>query len=316
MTKIKPQITTFVFTLSPEDPGTWQHTFDSAIAADRAGFDRVALTGEHVCFGENLDAYADPKSGGRVDGKQATGSDGHYLEPVVTMSTIAALTKNVRFIPNIMLSALRRPVVLAKMLSTLDVLSNGRVDLGIGVGWQKEEYQAAGIDFAKRGYYLDQSLEVCQLLWSEQRASYSSEDLSFENIHMMPKPVQQGGVPFWVSGTVAKPGMRRLARFGAGWIPWGPATQDIDLLVEEIKQMRDMVASFGRDPSDIQVAGSLPLLKSADGQIDLERSIAAAPALYEAGITDFRIGLPIPKDIAAAEDYLTPWVQAFRAAMG
>lgn len=313
MSKITPQITTWVFTLSPEDPGNWQHTFDAAVAADRAGFDRVGLTGEHVCFGEHLEAYSDPKSGGREGGKQATGPDGHYIEPIVTMSMIAALTKNVRFIPNIMLAALRRPVVLAKMASSLDVLSNGRLDLGIGVGWQQEEYGAAGIDFAKRGYHLDQTLEVCQVLWNEQRASYSSEDLSFENIHMMPKPVQKGGVPIWVSGTVSKPGMRRLARFGAGWIPWGPATENIDLLIEDIRKMREMVSGFDRDPSDIQVAGSLPLLKGIDGQIDLERSIAAVPALYEAGITDFRVGLPIPRDVNQAEDYLTPWVQAFRA---
>ena len=313
-TPFKPQLTTWVLTFSPNGDYDWQATLDGAVAADRAGVDRVGLTGEHVCFGENLEAYAKPELGGRKGGKQVTGSDGHYIEPMVTMSMIAARTSRIRFIPNIMLAALRRPVVLAKMAATLDVLSGGRLDLGVGIGWQREEYQAAGLDFAERGRLLDDSLQVCQLLWHEQRASHSSPFVSFENIHMMPKPVDPAGVPVWISGTVSNPAMRRLARFGTGWIPWGDAAEGNDELVDEIPKMREAVARFGGDPARIQVAGNLPLVRDAEGVPQIAPTMDRLAPLVEAGVTDFRVMLPTPRDVAAAEDYLAPWVEAFKAA--
>lgn len=311
-----PQLTTWVRTFAAEQPRSWQYTFDVAIAADRAGIDRVALTGEHVCFGENLEAYSRPEVGGIAGGKQVTGPDGHYLEPIVTMSMIAALTKTVRFLPNIMLAALRRPVVLAKMAATLDLLSGGRLDLGVGVGWQREEYAAAGLKFEDRGRLLDQSLTVCRLLWSQDRACFDGLDLAFENLHMMPKPVTPGGVPIWVSGTVSAPAMRRLAKFGAGWIPWGSSSKNNADLIVDIPRMREAVAAHGRDPFDIQIAGILPLVTGADGLPAIAPSLEQVPRLVEAGITDFRAMLPVPKDRSAAEDYLAAWAAAFQIASG
>lgn len=104
--------------------------------------------------------------------------------------------------------------MLAKQLATIDVLSGGRVDLGVGIGWQREEYEAAGLPFERRGRLLDHTLEVCQALWTQQRAAYRSPELSFAGIHQMPKPVQSGGIPVWVSGTVNAAVARRLSRFG------------------------------------------------------------------------------------------------------
>ncbi|ADP83469.1 TIGR03619 family F420-dependent LLM class oxidoreductase [Pseudofrankia inefficax] len=300
--------------LAPSDPGTWQPLLNRVVAADRAGVDRVVLSGEHVVFGEHLDNYSRPEVGGRVGGVQPTDPDGHFLEPLTTMSFLAGMTSRVRFTNSILLAALRRPIVLAKSAATLDVLSGGRLDLGVGIGWQREEYEAAGLDFTRRGRLLDHTLEVCQLLWREQRATYSSAELSFENIHLNPKPVQPGGVPVWVSGTVNPGPMRRLARFGAGWIPWGPASDRADALVETIPRMRDAVAALGRDPLELGVAGKLPNVAAPDGSPDLAATIDGLPALVEAGVTDVRLQLPVPDDAHAAEDYLTPWVTAFREA--
>ncbi|MDT3442253.1 MULTISPECIES: TIGR03619 family F420-dependent LLM class oxidoreductase [unclassified Pseudofrankia] len=311
---MKPQLTIPVFTLAPDDPGTWQPMLDRVRAADRAGVDRVILTGEHVVFGENLGAYTRPELGGRAGGKQITGPDGHYLEPIVTMAMFCGMTSRIRFASNILLAALRRPIVLAKSAATLDVLSGGRLDLGVGVGWQREEYGAAGLDFGTRGRLLDHTLEVCQLLWSEQRASYSSPELSFENIHMMPKPVDPNGVPIWISGTVTPPAMRRLARFGTGWIPWGDAAGGIDALLEAIPKMRDAVAAFGRDPAELQVAGTLPTVADKDGTPAIEPTMEGVAALVEAGVTDLRVQLPVPDGAKAAEEYLAEWVAGFRAA--
>lgn len=118
----------------------------------------------------------------------------------------------------------------------------------------------------------------------------------------------------WVSGAVSTAAMRRLARFGAGWIPWGRAVSEPDGLAAEIPRMREAVAAFGRDPLEIEVAGTLPLAPGADGTPAIGPTMDRVPALVEAGVTDFRALLPIPRDVNAAEDYLAPWVHAFRAA--
>ena len=299
-------------TIAPEDPGTWQPLLNRVRAADSAGVDRVVLTGEHVVLGEHLDNYGRPELGGRAGGRQPTGPDGHFLEPLTTMSFLCGMTSRVRFTNSIMLAALRRPVVLAKAAATLDVLSGGRLDLGVGVGWQREEYEAAGLDFDARGRLLDHTLEVCQTLWRDQRASYSSPELSFEAIHMMPKPVNPNGVPIWVSGTVSPRPMRRLARFGTGWIPWGEASDNTDDLLEAIPKMRDAVSALGRDPADVQIAGKLPLVHDKHGIPMIEPTMDGVATLVEAGVTDVRALLPVPDDEHAAEDYIAEWMAAFR----
>ena len=129
---------------------------------DAAGVDRVVVA-DHLVFGENLDAYADPAIGGTAGGRQPTGPDGIWLEPLVFLTAVAATTTRIRLGTAILLAALRRPAVFAKQLATMDVLSGGRVDLGVGVGWQREEYEAVGLAFEERGRLLDHTLEVCQL---------------------------------------------------------------------------------------------------------------------------------------------------------
>jgi probable F420-dependent oxidoreductase len=307
-----PQLSMSLITFSAEDPGTWQPLFDRAKAADAAGIDRLVVS-DHVVFGENLEAYAKPESGGSEGGKQPTGPDGHWLEPLTVLSMIGAMTSHVRLGTNILLAALRRPAVLAKTLATMDVLTGGRIDLGVGVGWQREEYEAAGLRFEGRGKLLDHSLEVCQTLWREQRAQYDSELLQFDNIHMMPKPAQAGGVPLWISGTVNDLVARRLARFGSGWIPWGPASRDI---VTGAKQMGEALAAHGRDIADLQIVGSVAVVRDSAGAPDFPRSMEALPPLVEAGVTDFRIHLPASSDAGADAAQLVDAVAAFRAVVG
>src|SRR5436190_3256553 len=158
---LEPRISLSLPTFSAEDPGSWDHVVDRARAADEAGVDQVVVS-DHVVFGENLEAYARPELGGSEGGKQPTGPDGHWLEPLTVLTYAAARTERVRLGTNILLAALRRPVVLAKAAATLDVLSEGRLDLGVGVGWQREEYEAAGLDFERRGRALDEALAACQ----------------------------------------------------------------------------------------------------------------------------------------------------------
>ncbi len=308
---MKPRLSMHLVNFAAEPPDDWQRLFDLAVAADRAGIGRLVVS-DHVVYGERLDRYADPARGGLAGGRQPTGPDGAWLEPLTVLAMVGALTERVRLCPMVLLAALRRPIVLAKTAATIDVLTGGRLDLGVGVGWQQEEYEAAGLDFAARGRLLNHTLEVCQALWTQERASVSTEELSFEGLHQMPKPTA-GTVPVWVSGTVNRRSMARLARFGSGWIPWGPDAADP---ASGIARMRDAVAASGRDPAGIEVTGRLPLERDDDGNLQIGPTMAAVPGLVEAGVTDFSIGLRPPQGVEAAAEYMAPWVEAFEAAAG
>lgn len=307
-----PQLCTSLPTFAAEDPGGWGYLAMFARAADAAGVDCLMLS-DHVVFGERLEEYARPEIGGSKGGSQPTGPDGHWLEPITTIAWLAGQTTQIDFRTNILLAALRRPVVLAKMASTLDVLSGGRLALGVGVGWQREEYEAAGLEFDGRGALLDHALEVCTTLWRETRATYSSERLSFENIHQMPKPLQPGGVPLWISGTIRKSTIRRIARFGPRWIPWGADAADI---INAAPRMREAVAAEGGDTSGFRIVGNLPLVSGKGGGIDIDASMERVGAMVAAGVTDFSVRLVPPDDHDDAAAYFSAVVDGFRAAVG
>jgi probable F420-dependent oxidoreductase len=306
-----PKLSTSIRTFARSDPGDWDRLIDIASAADQAGIDRLVVP-DHVVFGENLEAYGDPKNGGARGGTQPTGPDGVWLDPLITIAFLAGVTKRVHFGTNILLAALRRPAVLSKMVASLDVLSGGRIYLGVGVGWQREEYEAAGLSFEGRGRLLNHTLEVCQTLWRNGSANYESNELSFSRIHQMPKPVRPGGVPIWVSGTVNDRSMDRLVKFGEGWIPWGPDADDIK---DGIARMRSAVSARGRDPGSIGVIGTLETNLAEDRKLDLDRIMSTVPDLREAGVSDFRIYLSPPDGRAAATEYYSEVVTVFRSAL-
>ena len=305
-----PEISLYLRVFSENPDFDWNSMLESAQAMDDAGIDRVVVS-DHVVFGENFEAYADPASGGTAGGKQPTSPDGSWLEPIAVLSALAATTSRIRLGTAILLAALRRPAVLAKELATVDALSRGRLDIGVGVGWQREEYEAAGLSFEGRGRLLDHTLEVCRTLWTQRRASYDSPELSFSGIHQMPKPLQPGGVPIWVSGTINRAVARRIARFGSGWIPWGPALEDV---AGSIAAMKEAVVAQGGDPTDLQIQGVAPIVKRRDGSIDAQASVARVPALVEAGITDIRFFPALPEGREQIIEVLTPLVSAFRDA--
>jgi probable F420-dependent oxidoreductase len=306
------RLTVLLPTFAAADPGNWNHVFDVARAADDVGIDRLVVS-DHVVFGENLEAYGQPETGGVEGGRQPTGPDGHWLEPLTVLAAVAAQTTRVRLGTYILLAALRRPVVLAKQVATLDVLSHGRVDLGVGIGWQREEYEAAGLDFNGRGRLLDHALEVCQVLWREQRASLASPELQFEAIHSMPKPSQRGGVPIWVSGRCNKSVARRLARFGSGWIPWGDDAADP---VASIPRMRAEVDRAGGGGAALAVLAPLPLQRQKDQSLDLVATMERVPPLIEAGVTDFLAHVRAPHSYAGARDVYSELFAAFKEGTG
>ena len=312
MAALPPTLSIHIGNYAVTDPGDWTPLLERVRSADAAGIDRVVVS-DHVVFGEHLEEYGRPEAGGVVGGKQPTGPDGLWLEPLTLLSVLAGITTHARLGTGILLAALRRPVVLAKAAATLDVLSRGRLDLGVGVGWQREEYEAAGLDFGERGRLLDHTLEVCQTLWRDQAARFDGDGLHFESIHCMPKPLQPGGVPIWVSGRLNDRVLARIVRFGSGWIPWGDVARNP---AEGLGRVKDALVAGGRDAAGFQVEGPLPVVRDGDGAIDVAPTMEGVPPLVAAGITDFRVRLSIPDDKGAAADFLGPIVAGFRSAVG
>ncbi len=290
----------------------WSALVDLAVATDRAGIDRVQVA-DHVVFGEHLEQYGRPELGGMSGGRQPTGPDGYWLEPMTLLALLAGRTTRVRLGTAILQAALRRPAVLAKSAATLDVLSGGRLDLGVGVGWQREEYDASGLRFEDRGRLLDECLTVCQTLWRDSPAYCSTDAVRSGPVHSFPHPVEPAGVPIWVSGTLNRRVLDRIARFATGWIPWG---EEIIDPAAALPRLRESLAALGRDPSALRVQGSVLLTKGPGGKLDLDRAMDQVPKDYEAGITDFALGGKLPRSAAEADDVLPEVVQAFRAAAG
>lgn len=307
-----PHLSMSLTSFAAHDPGGWTPLRERALAYDRAGVDRLAVS-DHVVFGESLDEYGRPEVGGVAGGVQPTGPDGHWLEPLTTLAYISGFTQRVRLSTNILLAALRRPAVLAKSAATLDVLSKGRLDLGVGVGWQRAEYDAAGLAFSRRGDLLDHTLDVCRKLWTEQVVNYASPDLSFEKVHMMPKPLQAGGVPIWVSGTVNKRVVHRVVRYGCGWIPWGPAADDIHT---GVRHMKAEIERAGGDPSALQVTSGVRAVRDGDRGLDVDATMAQVGPLVEAGVTDLRMAIHLPARQSDAMEMLRGIVSAFRKMAG
>jgi len=297
-TPARPALYVALSNFSASPAGDWQRLIDVATAADRVGIDGLVVS-DHVVFGEHLEAYGRAETGGVDGGVQPTGPDGAWLEPMTFLSVLAGVTNDIRLSTNILLAALRRPVVLAKSAATLDVLSGGRLELGVGIGWQREEYDAAGLDFGTRGRLLDQTLEVCRALWRDEPASFSSDDVRFERIHCNPKPVHPNGVPILVSGRPKPRVLERLARHGTGWIPWGLSPEEAADAVPEVRQAL-RAAGRGDEPLDVRVSLRVSRQDPAAG-------FAAVPALAARGVTQFVVGAG-----AGTEDHLAKLRATFR----
>lgn len=285
----------------------WAGLVERAVAADRAGIDKLVVS-DHVAFGEALEEYARPEVGGVRGGRQPTGPDGHWLEPVTLLAYLAARTQHARLTTHVLLAALRRPVVLAKSLATLDVLCDGRLDIGVGVGWQRAEYDAAWLDFEDRGRLLDEAVETCQTLWRERAAFLTRGSTTVGPIHQMPPPVQDGGVPIWISGRLVRPVIDRLVRFGAGWIPWGDDAAD---LRTSIPRMRELVTAAGGDASRLRVVGTLPTPEHVPASERSVPTFADLPDLLSIGLTDVIVQVPLTPG-ADPEPIYRDWVEAFR----
>ncbi|MGH9839727.1 MAG: LLM class F420-dependent oxidoreductase [Blastocatellia bacterium] len=181
-------------------------------------------------------------------------------EPLTVLAFAAACTSTIRLGTTVIIAPYRNPLVTAKMLSTLDVLSGGRVTAGMGVGWMEEEFKALGVPFEERGARSDEYIAAIKALWTQDQPEFHGQYVRFENIAFEPKPVQQPHIPIWIGGN-SKSAIRRAVALGDGWHP-------TRLLVEDVKAgvayLKDVYEQQGRDPRTLMITARLPL-KFYDG---------------------------------------------------
>jgi probable F420-dependent oxidoreductase len=216
------------------------------------GFDYVTVS-DHIMVPRNLES----KYPYTNDGEFPAGTAAAWLEQLATTAYIAALTEKLRFVLSVMVVPHRPAVLTAKMLATIDYLSQGRLTLGIGVGWCREEFEAiAAAPFDDRGHVTDEWMAVCKELWTNDNPRFGGKYAKFSDVVFTPKPLQQP-IPIWVGGESA-PALRRIMRYADCWYPVGTNPQFPMNTVTRFKfgleRFRGFADRGGRDPATLQVA--------------------------------------------------------------
>ncbi|GGG34442.1 LLM class F420-dependent oxidoreductase [Caldovatus sediminis] len=223
------------------------------VEGEALGFDYATFS-DHVVIPADIHSrypYSD-------SGEFPAGARAERHEQLTEMAFVAARTSRLRLVTSVMVVPHRPAVLTAKILATLDVLSGGRLTLGIGAGWLREEFEAIGApDFAARGAVTDEYLAAFRALWTQPHPRFEGRFVRFGNILFAPKPVQTPHPPIWVGGE-SGPALRRAARLGDGWYPIGtnPAhpLDSLARLRAGIARLRRLTAEAGRDPNAVAVA--------------------------------------------------------------
>ena len=174
-----------------------------------------------------------------------------WMDPLVALAVAAAVTKRIRLGTGICLLAEREPLVTAKVIATLDVISNGRVVLGVGGGWLKEETEVLGTRFGMRWKRLRETVEAMRLLWTQPEPSYSGELVRFPPLRCDPKPVQKPGPPILLGAHGTK-GRERVVRTYDGWCP---VVGKPETFKRDIAELKKIAAERGRNPDSLQITG-------------------------------------------------------------
>jgi probable F420-dependent oxidoreductase len=249
-----------------------------AEAAEATGIESL-WTVEHVVVPKGYrSAYPYSKSG-RMPG----GEDTPIPDPLIWLSWMAARTTRVRLCTGVLILPQRPPAVTAKEVATLDVLSGGRVSLGVGVGWLAEEFAVLGVPFEERGPRTDEAIEALRAFWTQDEPTYHGRYYNFDGAISLPHPVQPGGVPIVVGGHT-KSAARRAGRLGDGFFP---AQGGLDVLPGLLDVMRAAAKDAGRDPDAIEITsgGSQePEVIKRFADLGVDRMIIPPPAFDPAGL--------------------------------
>jgi probable F420-dependent oxidoreductase len=219
-----------------------------ATRVDELGFDSVWV-GDHIVIPWQIDS-AYPYS---PTGRPPFNPEESALEPLTLLSYLAGCTSRVQLGVSVLIVPHRNPLYTAKVLATLDVLSGGRVICGVGAGWMREEFEALGLNFARRGQETDEWIRIFKACWRDGDPEYHGRLYSFANVKFEPKPLQQPHPPIWVGGN-SRRAMRRAVELGDAWHPgWSRPDQ----LAVQRQELDAIAATAGRDPATL----SLTLLR-------------------------------------------------------
>jgi len=279
-----PTLSVTLTTYGPSlgEPAAVAALLEQARMAEAAGVDRLLLT-DHVLMGERTDRYP--------WGPFPFAPETPWLEPLSLIAALAAVTTRIRFSTKILIAPLRPAPLLAKTLATLDVLSNGRMEIGVATGWQREELDASNVDWARRGRVLTDTMAACRVLWRDAPASFASESFSFDRVWCRPRPVQPEGIPIWFAGSLHARNLERITALGDGWIP-APYSA-LEPFGRDVVRVREAFARAGRDPDRLGIQGDLDAIAGADGRPDLRASLAAVPDWARAGATTVNVVLSL-----------------------
>jgi len=222
-----------------------------AQAAERAGFAFLSVNDHVIVPGHLGSAY--PYTQG---GAWAAAEHGHCFDQLTTLAFLAGCTSRLRLLTSVMVVPHRPPIATAKMLATIDVLSGGRLLLGVGAGWMKEEFALLGAPFAERGTVTDEYLEAFKALWTQPRPTYAGRHVNFADVIFEPKPIQKPHPPIWVGGE-SPAALRRAVKLGDAWYPGNNSqTEPLDTptrLATAIASLRRLAQTAGRDPASLAV---------------------------------------------------------------
>jgi probable F420-dependent oxidoreductase len=243
--------------------------------ADDMGIDLVSLP-EHVVMGEDFSGYPYRP--------RIFTSKTDFYEPIVMLAAMASRTRRIRLGTGVLLLPLRSAVLIAKQIATLDILSRGRVELAVGTGWQKAEYDFAGLPWEGRFGRMMETIEACRVLWSESPASYAGRYVRFDRAYSHPFPVQGRDIPFILGVGPSPINLERLARIADGWSPLGISD---DVLLESMATIGKLRAQYDRRGS-FTLKLLLPPVR-VKGIVDIDASLAQLPYLADLGCTQVNI---------------------------
>lgn len=260
------------------DPRQPDRLIEMARIAEDSGVDAVMLS-EHIVLGpsagdegvmSNPRAYAMP---GNQDPFMA------WPDSIVLASVISDATSTIRIALAAIIAPLRHPLLLAKQLATLDLVSGGRLVVQPTVGWHEDEYRALGVPFPQRGARLDEQLEAMSRVWAASPASYEGRHYSFDEVYLEPKPASPRGPFMWIGGSSVHPAViRRLVRHGDGFHPLGQPD------VDELASLRDALREGGRDPMELEwVGGVRGRFPDEHSPADLDEALEQMPVQVERG---------------------------------
>ena len=227
-----------------------------------------------------------------------------FHEPLTLFGYLAAVTQRLELVTGVIVLPQRQTALVAKQAAEVDVLSSGRLRLGVGIGWNAVEYEALGEDFSTRGARIEEQIEVMRLLWTKEVVSYEGEYHHIDEAGINPLPVRRP-IPVWM-GARADVGLRRTARVAEGWFPLGPLD---DRMREAVKRLRHYVEEAGRDPESVGIEARLDM-----SRVPQEEWVPQTEAWRSLGATHISIntmnaGLGSPQEHIEA-------IQRYKEALG